>query len=586
MADSLAALGLELRAEAVAWLSALTPDALPDGTAAARELFTALGALEAEVAGAAADEVELTRLQAWLTAGFYASTEPFAPADAVVAEVVEQARREADGDSADGASAGSAAGEAGGTQSVGRGAGGVASPWGGGGASSGTGGGASSGPTAGGSSGVSAGTTAGASAGTTAGVSAGTTAGVSAGTTAGVSAGTTAGMSAGTTAGVSAGTTAGVSAGTTAGASAGTTAGANEFAAGTTHRPPARTPGREIAPSSEPRRDTESERSAFVAGDLGLPKDPPPAPSHSRQPTTSSLFGNDSLEAERDRTVESADGLPRPAGGIQGLSALAALAGRGIEIPDARVDTDLPRGASDRATWEPAGSARDGTVDSGDADRADAIHPPTRSPASTEAPSAREVDRNAVRIVRIPFAPRETEDADEGWAPLPIPFLTSPGEAEDAAPGGSARAPDSEPRPPIAIPTMRVFDGLPTQPTPDVRRPGDVAEWTGFDEPAESTESFLERAARLAGARVRPAAEIVAVPAPAVPAPREEFAPAAQPLAKLAAAEPEVTPTVLVREEVAPRPVEGIDWPAADVTDLLDALASEIAHEYRRYYGE
>jgi hypothetical protein len=32
--------------------------------------------------------------------------------------------------------------------------------------------------------------------------------------------------------------------------------------------------------------------------------------------------------------------------------------------------------------------------------------------------------------------------------------------------------------------------------------------------------------------------------------------------------------------------VDSIERPAADVTDLLDALASEIAHEYRRYYGE
>jgi hypothetical protein len=78
----------------------------------------------------------------------------------------------------------------------------------------------------------------------------------------------------------------------------------------------------------------------------------------------------------------------------------------------------------------------------------------------------------------------------------------------------------------------------------------------------------------------------VAVPAPAAPAPREDFAPAAQPLARLAPAEPAVTPTVLAREQAAPRPAEGIDWPAADVTELLDALASEIAHEYRRYYGE
>ena len=51
--------------------------------------------------------------------------------------------------------------------------------------------------------------------------------------------------------------------------------------------------------------------------------------------------------------------------------------------------------------------------------------------------------------------------------------------------------------------------------------------------------------------------------------------------------EPDVYPTVLAREVVpAPRPVEAVEGPAPDVTELLDALASEIAHEYRRYYGE
>ena len=79
--DALTALGLELRAEAAAWLAELTRVDFPDGTHAARELFHALAQLEAEVADAAADEVELTQLQAWLTAGFFAAPDPYAPAE-------------------------------------------------------------------------------------------------------------------------------------------------------------------------------------------------------------------------------------------------------------------------------------------------------------------------------------------------------------------------------------------------------------------------------------------------------------------------------------------------------------------------
>jgi ribonuclease E len=548
-ADSLAALGLELRAEAVAWLAELTPAALPDGSLAARELFTALGALEAEVADAAADEVELTRLQAWLTAGFSAPPEPFAPADAVVAEVMDAARRAG----ADGGSAGSADADAAGSFAGSAAAGSFA-------------GSAAAGSFAGSAAAGSA-TAGSATAGSFAG---------------------SAGGGAEIDAGRGGGGDREVGPMTTHVANHV----ANEFAAGTTQRPPARTASGEIRAPGQPRRGLFG-GDAFEAENEKQQEPPPTVPNRPKQPPPSSLFGNDAVEADRRRTAaDPGDALPRPAGGIQGLAALASLAGRGIEIPaqDPDPPIDPPRGAPDRTAWEPDAAARSRPERSVDADRAGSIDPPPRRAASAEhgvEPGiAREVDGDAVRpprVIRIPFTAPVAEDADEAWAPLPIPFLTSPGtEAAPAVP-----TPASEPRPPIALPTMRVFDGVAAEPAPaaDARR-RDAAEWAGLAEPAESTESFLARAASLAGARIRPAAEAVAVPAPAAPVPREDFAPAAQPLARLAPAEPAVTPTVLAREEAPPRPAEGIDWPAADVTDLLDALASEIAHEYRRYYGE
>ncbi len=193
------------------------------------------------------------------------------------------------------------------------------------------------------------------------------------------------------------------------------------------------------------------------------------------------------------------------------------------------------------------------------------------------------------RIVRIPFTPRTAEpgeDADAGWAPgppLPIPFLTMPGETETAARDETP----ADTRQPIALPTMRVFDGARQEPA-GARDESSTAqaEWAGFAEPRESPEAFLARAARVAGQRLRPAAEIVgAAPAAVEPvAVREAIAlPSVTP-----GAERDAYPTVLAREVVAApvRPAEGAEWPAPDVTDLLDALASEIAREYRRYYGE
>jgi hypothetical protein len=498
--DALAALGLELRAEAAAWLAELTPGALPDGTQAARELFQALAQLESEVADAAADEVELTRLQAWLTAGFFAAPEPFAPADVVVAEVMDEARRR-ESESSD------------------------ARPV------------SSTGATSASSE--------------------------------------------------------------VRGASA---TGANEFAAGRSQSPPARTAAAGPLP-----------RTGGVAD--------PPAPADARRvddgrdgwPGASI----DPRQATADRRSVDGSSAAPPAGGIQGLAALAALAASGgVEIPaDAEHPpriAEQPRGGSARGAVEPEIGAYPRRAYPVDADRAepspvrrtaDDARPSTSADRSVEASRAREVDRDETvhlppRIIRIPFTPQaveRAEDADERWsasAPLPIPFVTRPGEVEqDAAPGGSAAGPTPDARQPIAIPTMRVFDGgagVDAMPAPDARRAAE-AEWAGFEAPAESTESFLARAARVAGQRLRPAAEIVSgdgAPAArtALPAPTDS---AARAIIPAPPAEPDAYPTVLAREVVpAPRPVELVEWPAPDVTDLLDALASEIAHEYRRYYGE
>jgi hypothetical protein len=500
--DALAALGLELRAEAAAWLAELTPGALPDGTQAARELFQALAQLESEVADAAADEVELTRLQAWLTAGFFAALEPFAPADVVVAEVMDEARRR------EGEPSGATAARPG----------------------------------------------AGASSAST----------------------------------------------EVRGASA---TGANEFAAGKAQSPPARTAA-----------DGPLPRTGAVAD--------PPAPADARR-VDDGRDGWPGASADprqaptADRRSVDGSSAPPPAGGIQGLAALAALAGSGgVQIP-ADADhpphiADQPRGGSDRGAVEPAIGAYPRRAHPVDADRAepapvrrtaDDTRPSSSADQSLDASRAREVDGDDTvhlppRIIRIPFTPQaveRAEDADERWsasAPLPIPFVTRPGEVEqDAAPGGSAAGPTPDARQPIAIPTMRVFDGgagVDAMPAPDARRAAE-AEWAGFEAPAESTESFLARAARVAGQRLRPAAEIVSgdgAPAArtALPAPTDS---AARAIIPAPPAEPDAYPTVLAREVVpAPRPVESVEWPAPDVTDLLDALASEIAHEYRRYYGE
>ena len=481
-ADSLAALGLELREEAIRWLAELTPAALPDGNLAARELFAALGALEAEVADAASDEVELTRLQAWLTAGFFAQPEPFAPSDVVVAEVMEDARR-----------AEAAAGAAGGTGSVS------------------------------------------ADAGASAAGMAGEVRG---------SARVDAARGGGAWGGTSVSADGGARSDTSAQSASRAYPGANEFAAGNSQSPPSRNPGREIVP---PTRDP-----AYPAAARG----------------------------DADRTQPAS-------GGIQGLAALAALAGRGgVEIPVEREDADHPRemvrGASDR-TVEPDVGARDRAAHRVDADRAavdarrtvDERGWPSSDARSGEPSRAGAVDAEAgrlpPRVIRIPFTPPAMEDADGGWAdaaPLPIPFLSAPDEAEDAR-HDAAAAPVSDARAPMSIPTMRVFDGAAMEPmaAPDTGSSA-VSEWEGFEAPRESAESFLARTARLAGQRLRPA--IV-----------REAAPVVEPIVP---PEPEIQPTVLAREVVAPeRPIE---WPAPDVTDLLDALASEIAHEYRRYYGE
>ncbi|HEX5871869.1 MAG TPA: hypothetical protein VFY65_15680 [Longimicrobium sp.] len=553
MADSLAALGLELQAEAAAWLAALTPGALPDGTLAARELFQAFGELEAEVAGAAANEVELTRLRAWLTTGFFAPEGPYAPADTVVAEAMDEARHAAPAAEVRSDPHGPASRR--GSDSVGPldvrtvdtpprfPAPSWRDP-----VDDGRGGG------------------------------------------------------------------------------------------------PAAAPDRGLARRDHPAPRTRADRSADAgpgarpspgaieglgalaafAGsggiDLHEPREDADHPSHAADPSRGA-------EARTTREPELGPYV-RPAQPVDADRADAAPAVRGSA-------EEVRRSAA-------ADPSADAPAQAGRAREAEA--------AAVREVDRREVDavRLPPRIVRIPFQPQAVdrmEDADGGWtsgAPLPIPFLTPPGEdQEDAGHAGSASAPPTpdarqggsaapaptpdarqggsastpptpdarrggsaapapapDGRQPLAIPSMRVFGGAAADempaahPTPDARPM--EAEWAGFGEPGESSRAFLAHAARVAGRRPRRAAETERAAAAASrmppagrasPAPAPDSIPSAYASGPPAAAEDPV-PTVLVREVAPQRPVQGVDWPMTDVTDLLDALASEIAHEYRRYYGE
>ncbi|HEV3049355.1 MAG TPA: hypothetical protein VGX50_03560, partial [Longimicrobium sp.] len=270
---------------------------------------------------------------------------------------------------------------------------------------------------------------------------------------------------------------------------------------------------------------------------------------------------------------------------------------RGIQIPDVREDADPPdereRGAPDGAWWEAVERSRAPRQ----VNEANFSPQPTkdeRGAASTRHAAktavAPRVDREETgglppppRVIRIPFAPRaeDAEDAEEGRTgdpPPPVPSPSSPGEEP---PDGWNHSPARETRPPSGRPTMRV--SAPARPG-DGWTPGAEA-WAGLGEAAESTASFLARAARLAGRRARPAEEKMA------PAPRVESAPSAWPAADPGASEPDTRrmsrQAVAVAEMGGPALAPaGDEWPGLELTELLDALASEIAHEYRRYYGE
>jgi len=178
-----------------------------------------------------------------------------------------------------------------------------------------------------------------------------------------------------------------------------------------------------------------------------------------------------------------------------------------------------------------------------------------------------------------------------GGAEIAFPFERMPGEVE----GGQAadHAPAPLPRP---------------------ASPSPAASWRDADAMAgpfmtDADERTVAAVSAMPGPRLRPAAEILgALGSPAAQRPSDPIAPvapgaprtiidppqpatadAAERMQASGATLPAEVPTVLARSTVDPaadEPTEPPSWPEADVTDVMDALAREIMHEYRRYYGE
>ncbi|HEX9939990.1 MAG TPA: hypothetical protein VGB15_22840, partial [Longimicrobium sp.] len=99
-ADDLTALGLELRAQAAAWMDGLLGEwTLPGAEAAAEPLFE-LGLLETAVRSLADEIAALTRVQAALTSGFPGSPAATLPVDGSAAEAEEEDVRTVRGSSA------------------------------------------------------------------------------------------------------------------------------------------------------------------------------------------------------------------------------------------------------------------------------------------------------------------------------------------------------------------------------------------------------------------------------------------------------------------------------------------------------
>jgi hypothetical protein len=312
-------------------------------------------------------------------------------------------------------------------------------------------------------------------------------------------------------------------------------------------------------------------------------------------------FTADEPPAERETTAAEARRTPPPA------SARSASPERSWSAPDTPSATDrdpspavAPAQPIRLRGWPEAASAERPASSGGWSDGSAAA----RSASSETMGEAASAAMTAGELARL-----DAERAARSWdalmavagaAEVAFPFERMPGEAADDL------APASLPRP--ASPSLPASSGWVSADAMD-------GPWM-----ADADERTVAQVARMAGPRLRPAAEILgalgASPAasadpiipPAAGAPRTIIAPpqpvpAARRDAEWAAAVdaaewmqaadaatlPAEVPTVLVRGTVDPAAdelTEPPSWPEADVTDVLDALSREIMHEYRRYYGE
>ncbi|HEU4453344.1 MAG TPA: hypothetical protein VFR81_09800 [Longimicrobium sp.] len=316
-------------------------------------------------------------------------------------------------------------------------------------------------------------------------------------------------------------------------------------------------------------------------------------------------FTADEPPAERETPAAEAR---RPASPQPPASARSASPERSRSAPDSPTATDRDPSPATPAQpirlrgWPEAASAERSGSSGGWSDGSAAA----RSASSETMGEAASAAMTAGELARL-----DAERAARSWdalmamagaAEVAFPFERMPGEAADEV----DLAPAPLPRP--ASPSLPASGGGGAD---------------AMDGPwmADADERTVAQVGRMAGPRLRPAAEILGVlgtsPAasaepivpPAAGAPRTIIAPP-QPVARRdaewaaavdaaeaaewmpaadAATLPAEVPTVLVRGTVDPAAdelTEPPSWPEADVTDVLDALSREIMHEYRRYYGE
>lgn len=310
--------------------------------------------------------------------------------------------------------------------------------------------------------------------------------------------------------------------------------------------------------------------------------------------------------------------LPPPVERVRSLGQLAALAGTGgIDVsapagggaepggrhdvdrgregrpPRARPSVDERREGRGRVVGGPAaGGGVDGEDDAGAFDRADSPRDDSLGPAPADLP------RRSTTEVRLPPSVERVRslgqlaalagtdgidvsapagggaerggrhDVEQGRADRPSPADPSVDERREAR---HRRTASAETHPAVRTP--------PTPPA-GAEHPADE-KWPDVHFPAstEGSDAFLRRAARIARPRLA-AADTAAGAAGDAGSPER---------ARSAAAAPESpwTPRLATHLTVpTPTPAAPPTLADVDLADLMDAVASEIAREYRRHYGE